>query len=882
VSEVEVQGKPRGFLLTTLIDVGLALLAVAIGLGLSMSMLRSQGFVTVWYGAIPVGIMLLIPRRRWWPYMLIAAAGTFVAYGAGGWPVATSVVRVIADMSIMVALALGLSRWRCIPFRSTKDAGLLVAVALGGGVARALAAAPMVPTQSMGNYSVPVYCANVALTTAIGVLTIVPLVVLVFDRRTWPAFSRTRFLIGVVAICMGEVLITVAFYGGSTSLYLAAAFLIVPIIVLLAARTSQLTLSIGLMLCVISITVATTLGRGVTALAAVDRASVVQATLVVQVFMVSLPLVAWLLAGAVAESVRTRKALSRQLANQVGLTKELERSQELFRTTLYLTTIPMSFGAVDGTHEDVNDAFCEYLGYSREELGEFTWQDHTHPDDIAEEQRLDGLIASGDIDSYRIRKRYMRADGEPLLGDLYVRVATVPSTGERIFIAHAVDVTAEERAKSELQWLAEYDPVTGLRSRTSITTVLQDELVNATLTDGKVAVMFVDLTQFLVVNRTLGYSAGDQVLADIAHKVVAVVPETYVVGRFDGHSLLIVVPDTQVGEPVQEVAEDVLAVIGEETVASGNRISRTGSIGIAYSNYYSTATALIREADSALVAAKAKGRSRYHVQGRLPDPQSPLERLQLEHELRVALDARQFVMHYQPQVRLGDGSVCGYEALVRWNHPSRGLLSPAVFMDTMEASGLVIILGRQVLEQVCEAIRSHPQLLGPISINVSAVEFGDPGWFDRFEATLRTHGVHPESLVVELTETTMLELTDDARAALDGLRAMGIGIHVDDFGTGYASVALLRGVAVTAIKLDRSFVAPLVDESSPGLDLVRGIAGLAAGLGMEAIAEGIETREQAALLLEAGWSIGQGYLFARPSADLSAPVQAVLRSRASG
>jgi EAL domain-containing protein (putative c-di-GMP-specific phosphodiesterase class I) len=203
-------------------------------------------------------------------------------------------------------------------------------------------------------------------------------------------------------------------------------------------------------------------------------------------------------------------------------------------------------------------------------------------------------------------------------------------------------------------------------------------------------------------------------------------------------------------------------------------------------------------------------------------------------------------------------------------------------MDTMEASGLVIILGRQVLEQVCEAIRSHPQLLGPISINVSAVEFGDPGWFDRFEATLRTHGVHPESLVVELTETTMLELTDDARAALDGLRAMGIGIHVDDFGTGYASVALLRGVAVTAIKLDRSFVAPLVDESSPGLDLVRGIAGLAAGLGMEAIAEGIETREQAALLLEAGWSIGQGYLFARPSADLSAPVQAVLRSRASG
>ena len=868
---VEVQVKPHGFLLTTLIDVGFALLAVAIGLGLSMSMLRSQGFVTVWYGAIPVGIMLLIPRQRWWPYVLIAAAGTFVAYGTAGWPLATSAVRVMADMSIVVALGLVISHRRCIPFRSTKDAGLLVALAMGAGVARALVAAPMVPDQPMG-HSVLVYCANVFLTTTIGVLTIVPLIVLVFDRSTWPTFARTRLLIGVSAIVGVNALIALAFFGGSTSLYLAAAFLIVPLIVLLAAQTSQLTVSVGLMMCVIAITDATTLGRGPFAPASADRASVVQSALVVQVFLVSLPLAAWLLAGAVAESRRARAALREQLDEQVTLAKDLERSQELFRTALYLTTIPMSFGAVDAAHEDVNEAFCDYLGYSREELADFVWQEHTHPDDVAEEQRLDGLIAAGDIDSYRIRKRYLRSDGEALLADLVVRIAKVESTGERIIIAHAIDVTEEERAKNELQWLAEYDPVTELRSRTSITTVLQDELVNATLTDGKVAVMFVDLTQFLVVNRTLGYSAGDQVLADIAHKVVAVVPETYVVGRFDGHSLLIVVPDTQLGRPVQEVAEDVLAVIGEETVASGNRISRTGSIGIAYSNYYSTATALIREADSALVAAKAKGRSRYHVQGRMPDPQSPLERLQLEHELRVALDARQFVMHYQPQVRLGDGSVCGYEALVRWNHPSRGLLSPSVFMDTMEASGLVIILGRQVLELVCDAIRSHPHLPGPISINVSAVEFGDPGWFERFEGTLRTFGVHPESLVVELTETTMLELTDDARCALDGLRKLGIGIHVDDFGTGYASVALLRGVAVTAIKLDRSFVAPLVDESSPGLDLVRGIAGLASGLGMEAIAEGIETCEQAALLLEAGWSIGQGYLFARPSADLLAPV----------
>ena len=277
---------------------------------------------------------------------------------------------------------------------------------------------------------------------------------------------------------------------------------------------------------------------------------------------------------------------------------------------------------------------------------------------------------------------------------------------------------------------------------------------------------------------------------------------------------------------------------------------------------------MVRDADQALAVAKLKGRSRSHVLSAV-DPDVQADRLHQEHVLREALDAREFTVHYQPQVDLRTGAVCGYEALVRWQHPERGLLAAGAFIETMEQSGLVIPLGTFVLEEACRALAQNPDLPGPISINVSAVEFAHPGWLARFRTTVDEFAIAPERLVIELTETTVLHLTDDARAALDGVRAMGSGIHVDDFGAGYASVGLLQHLPVTALKLDRSFVTPLDQTDAPDLGLVRGIAGLAAGLGLETIAEGIETPRQAELLAEAGWAIGQGYLFGRPGPALA-------------
>ena len=447
------------------------------------------------------------------------------------------------------------------------------------------------------------------------------------------------------------------------------------------------------------------------------------------------------------------------------------------------------------------------------------------------------------------------------------------TNSELLMLTAELDARIEQRttelrlSNERLERLADYDLVTGLRSRSWITAELERQIARASVTGRRLAVMFIELSEFLVVNRNLGYAAGDELLGLLASRVSTVVPGNCLIGRFDGHNLVIVCPDASDLETIEQIANDVLTQVVREAVIQGHRISRTASIGIAVSSRYSTPLSLLREADHALGRAKASGRNRYYVLRQELGDAGSLLHFELEHELREALDAHQFVLHYQPQVLLETAEITGYEALVRWEHPIRGLLSPAYFMDTMEQSGLVVALCHQVIEQACRTLAAHPDLPGPVSVNASAVELSEPDWFELLQDAMARHGVDPTRLIIELTETTMLQLTDDAKRSLAAVRDTGLGIHIDDFGTGYASVGLLRQVPVTALKLDRSFVIPLEDDRQHGLDLVRGIAGLAHGLGLEAIAEGVETEKQWRLLMAAGWDLGQGYLFGRPAAE---------------
>jgi diguanylate cyclase (GGDEF)-like protein len=433
------------------------------------------------------------------------------------------------------------------------------------------------------------------------------------------------------------------------------------------------------------------------------------------------------------------------------------------------------------------------------------------------------------------------------------------------------DITAEHEAQEALTYQAFHDPLTGLHNRAWILDILEADLRAAKRLGHPVGALFVDLDNFKVVNDSLGHAAGDEVLATVADRIVAGLRPGDRVGRFGGDEFVIVVQDVRDALDVERCAERVSAAIAVDLQVRDHRIVPTASIGIATSTSTSTPESLLRDADSALSRAKANGRAGWHFSDEAMHAQA-LARLIVEDQLREAITARQFVVHYQPIVALADARVVGHEALVRWVHPTRGLLNPGEFLDVAEDTGLIRAIGAQVLDQVCALLAERPELSGPISVNVSAVQLAGPGWLDSVEDTLRTHLVDPARIVFEVTETAVLSLVDSARAALETLRGLGVGIHVDDFGTGYSSISVLRDLPVTGVKLDLRFVHELTSGDSQANALAQGVSGLVNGMHLNGIAEGVETLMQAEILRAQGWEYGQGYYFGRPAAICDQPL----------
>jgi len=306
------------------------------------------------------------------------------------------------------------------------------------------------------------------------------------------------------------------------------------------------------------------------------------------------------------------------------------------------------------------------------------------------------------------------------------------------------------------------------------------------------------------------------------------------------------------------------APIGADLAVQDRRIVPSASIGMAVSTPNCAPGNLLRDADSALHRAKANGRGRWQLFDEAMHA-AAVARLTAEDQLRDAITGEQLVVHYQPIVTLADGAVVGHEALVRWAHPTRGLLRPAAFLDVAEDSGLITPIGAQVLDQVCALLAEHPNLPGPISVNVSAVQLDAPNWLCSVTDTLARHGVDPGRLIIEVTETAALNLTGTAVAALSTLSGLGVGLHLDDFGTGYSPISMLRDLPVTGVKLDLRFVHDLTAGPSQANALAHGLAGLVNGMNLTGTAEGIETAAQADILRAQGWRLGQGYLFGRPS-----------------
>ena len=554
----------------------------------------------------------------------------------------------------------------------------------------------------------------------------------------------------------------------------------------------------------------------------------------------------------------------RQVEAEVAAQRALAASESLFRSAMRAAAIGMALADLDGRFRVVNEAMCRLVQHDEAWLLEHSFLDMVHPDD--RELVLADRVAmiSGAIASSVRQHRLVRADGAVI----WVRRAGVvirDHDGEPDFIMVQIeDVTSEREAVEKLAFQAFHDPVTGLRNRAWLIDTLEADLASAQREGRAVGVLFVDLDNFKMVNESLGHTAGDEMLATIGHRIAGALPAGDRVGRFGGDEFVVVVPDVRGRGQLEAVAAAVTNAVVAPLVVRGHGVVAAASIGMAVSTTESTAASLLRDADAALFHAKAAGRSRWQIFDSAMHLEA-VNRLTVEDELRRGIAQGELIAHYQPIVDLGTSAVVGHEALVRWAHPSRGVLAPAAFLGVAEESGLVVEVGQAVLEQVCARIVVDPDLRGPISVNVSAVQLARADWADGVITTLERHQVDPSRLVLEVTETSVLSLLESTRNGLLGLRERGVGLHVDDFGTGYSSVAVLRDLPVSGLKLDRSFVSDLTAFESPANALSRGLASLASSLHIVGIAEGIETVQQAEILREHGWPHGQGFLFGRPA-----------------
>jgi diguanylate cyclase (GGDEF)-like protein/PAS domain S-box-containing protein len=434
------------------------------------------------------------------------------------------------------------------------------------------------------------------------------------------------------------------------------------------------------------------------------------------------------------------------------------------------------------------------------------------------------------------------------------------------------DITERTRAEAALQHQAFHDVLTGLPNRALFLNRLEHALTRTHRHSGKVGVLFLDLDRFKLVNDSLGHAAGDLLLITVAERLKQCLREEDTVARFGGDEFAILVAELEEPSAMLNAAKRVISALDASFHLEGHDVVIGTSIGIVTNVPKHTPADMIRDADAALYRAKAKGRGRYEVFDETMNEQA-LERLELEADLRAALERGEFLVYYQPKITLASGRVEGMEALVRWQHPRLGLISPAAFIPLAEETGLIRPLGQWVLEEACRQTKQwldrDPDLTLVTSVNLSARQFQQPTLVEDVASALRQSGVDPACIQLEITESVAMEDAESAVAILHQLKALGLQLAIDDFGTGYSSLAYLKRFPVDELKIDRAFVSGLLHESEDA-SIVNAVASLGHALNLSIVAEGIETAEESRHVHILGCEIGQGYYFAQPLAQADA------------
>jgi diguanylate cyclase (GGDEF)-like protein len=494
-----------------------------------------------------------------------------------------------------------------------------------------------------------------------------------------------------------------------------------------------------------------------------------------------------------------------------------------------------------------------------------------HPDDrpLVEESRRQLAGAPGEIVSIEYRLRESEG-GFRVIESLAANLLDDPAVAGLVLNSH--DITDRKRAEQKLLHEALHDDLTGLPNRALFMDRLRHAMDRSKRESERLAaVLFLDLDRFKLVNDSLGHLVGDELLIQIAGTLASVLRPSDTISRVGGDEFAILLEGGRdVGDTIR-VANRIHERLNEPINLGGHEVVVTASIGIAVlTPEYERPEDLLRDADTAMYRAKSSGRACHVVFNRVMH-RFVLARLQLESDLRRAIDRGQLRVHYQPIVDLAKETVTGFEALVRWQHPRRGLLLPEEFLAVAEETGLILPLGRFVLSEacakVCELQRKHPGFSRlALSVNLSNKQFFSPDLFTDVESALSRSGLDPSCLGLEITEGVLVRQAETASARFSRLKSMGVRLYLDDFGKGYSSLNYVHRFPMDVLKIDRSFVTRL--EDTPGtVAIVKAIVTLAHELGSSVVAEGIQTPVQRDLLRELRCEHGQGFFFCHPVPD---------------